>query len=713
MARSPIPRNTFVLVRIEKDLLRLVGSPLSVSEAERLARDIDSLPRDVVARVLAWTEIFARLHAELGAGFVRAVVAIAKATHMEGYEAWARRAAEAFDHRGLGAALSVVNDPDGFVAEYRARARGCDFDSCRRRLGMWLAGLGAPSLRLAKGPRAVTDTERLWLPSAFQSLPKPEDNYRLYQALAVFLWSQVRYQTWSRARVMDLLRQQDLDLAVNRFLALETARLFQALTHDFPAVARAIHHLAIEVDGHDEWLTAPERFGLREPPPDAERSLVVACSLTGAMVLPQTPCFRGAADLALLRERLFSVEAARRQRISVSGEHPSEDQGAASAAGRRAPRPGAAAGTQSGDANSTSRRPSRLEVELHGANRRPAPARPGVGLEAHTDPSTPDRVPTSTTGGQRYDPSARAGSGVSTAGYDRVGADEEVEFVPEWDHERQCYRDDYCTVRILPGAEGDSLFVRDTLERHRGTVKSIKRRFEALIGAPTVDRHQEDGEEVDVDAMVEAHADRMAGLGFPEHLYRRRVDHARSIAALFLVDMSGSTRGWVNQAEREALILLCESFSLLGDTYAIYGFSGRTHKRCEVFRIKAFADRYDDAVKRRIAGIAPKGYTRLGAPIRCLSRRLAAVPARHRLLVTISDGKPEDYRSYSGTYGIEDTRQALTESRRNGIHAFCITIDEDGGDYLPRMYGPANFVVLDDVMQLPYKLAEVYRRLTS
>lgn len=712
MARSAIPRNTFVLVRIEKDLLRLVGNQLSMSEAARLATAIDSLPRDVVARVLEWVEIFARLHAELGAGFVRSVVPVAEATHMAGYESWARRAAEAFDHRGLGAALAVVRDPEGFVAEYQARARGCDFDSCRRRLGIWLSGLGTPTLRLAKGPRAVTDTERLWLPSAFHSLPNPEDNYRLYQALSVFLWSQVRYETWSRSRVMDLLRQQDLDLAVNRFLALETARLVAALAVDYPAVAEALGRLSRDVDGHEQWRTAPARFGLDAPPVDADASLSIACTEAGVVSLPKVPCFRGGADLGLLRERLFAVEAAaRRQQITVAGEHaPAEE--VASVNGRRAPRPGAAAGTREGGASAESRA-SRLEVHLKGSQARSAAPKPGSGLEAHVDPATPLQIPARTSGGQRYDPSARAGSGVSTAGYDRVGLDEEVEFVSEWDHERQCYRDDYCTVRILPGAEGDAMFVRDALERHRGTVKSIKRRFEALMGAPVIERHQQDGEEVDVDAMVEAHADRLAGLSFSEHLYRRRVDRARNIAALFLVDMSGSTRGWVNQAEREALILLCEAFSLLGDTYGIYGFSGRTHKRCEVFRIKAFGDRYDDAVKRRIAGIEPKGYTRLGAPIRCLSRRLAAVPARHRLLVTISDGKPEDYRSYSGTYGIEDTRQALTEARRSGIHAFCITIDEDGGDYLPRMYGPANFVVLDDVMQLPYKLADVYRRLTS
>jgi nitric oxide reductase NorD protein len=87
---------------------------------------------------------------------------------------------------------------------------------------------------------------------------------------------------------------------------------------------------------------------------------------------------------------------------------------------------------------------------------------------------------------------------------------------------------------------------------------------------------------------------------------------------------------------------------------------------------------------------------------------------RTRLLVTLSDGKPDDFGDgYRGEYGIEDTRQALLEARRQGIHPFCITIDEQARDYLPHMYGAASWVLVDDVRRLPVKTAEVYRRLTS
>ncbi len=181
-----------------------------------------------------------------------------------------------------------------------------------------------------------------------------------------------------------------------------------------------------------------------------------------------------------------------------------------------------------------------------------------------------------------------------------------------------------------------------------------------------------------------------------------------------MVDMSGSTKGWINEAEREALVLLVESLRILGDRYAIYGFSGWARKRCEVYRIKSFDEPLDDRVKAAIAGIEPRDYTRMGAPIRHFTRMLSEVEARTKLLITLSDGKPDDYdHYYRGEYGIEDTRQALFEARVAGIHPFCITIDREGADYLPHLYGKANYVVLDEVAKLPLKVSDIYRKITT
>ena len=109
-----------------------------------------------------------------------------------------------------------------------------------------------------------------------------------------------------------------------------------------------------------------------------------------------------------------------------------------------------------------------------------------------------------------------------------------------------------------------------------------------------------------------------------------------------MVDMSGSKMGWINDADRESLVLWCEALEILGDRYAIYGFSGMTRKRCELYRIKRFDEPYNDDVRARVAGIQPRDYTRMGVTIRHLTKLLNGIEARTKLLVTLSDGKPDD-----------------------------------------------------------------------
>ena len=164
--------------------------------------------------------------------------------------------------------------------------------------------------------------------------------------------------------------------------------------------------------------------------------------------------------------------------------------------------------------------------------------------------------------------------------------------------------------------------------------------------------------------------------------------------------------------EREALVLLCESLEVLGDRYAIYGFSGLTHRRCDLYKIKDFEESYSTKVKDRIASIAPQDYTRMGAAIRHLSKLLSRVEAKTKVLITLSDGRPDDQDGYRGAYGIEDTRRALIEAKFLGIHPFCITIDDEAMDYLQHMYGPVNFTIVDQVDKLPYKVSDIYRRIT-
>jgi nitric oxide reductase NorD protein len=290
---------------------------------------------------------------------------------------------------------------------------------------------------------------------------------------------------------------------------------------------------------------------------------------------------------------------------------------------------------------------------------------------------------------------------------------ENIHILDEWDHRRQGYRKRWAVLRETTAPSGALQFAEETLTRYGGMVRQIRRQFERIRMGETLLRRQKDGDNVDLDAAVGAFSDRAAGLYPSEKVFVRLSRNKRDIAAAFLIDLSGSTSGWINDMERTALLILSEAMKVLQDRFAIYGFSGRTRKRCELFRIKGFDEPYGDTVKRRVANLRALEYTRLGPPIRHLTKLLSGVECKTRLLITLSDGKPDDYDGYNGDYGIEDTRQALIEAKRKGINPFCITIDKAEHTYLSRMYGAVNYVFIDDLAKLPVKIPEIYRKLTT
>jgi nitric oxide reductase NorD protein len=285
--------------------------------------------------------------------------------------------------------------------------------------------------------------------------------------------------------------------------------------------------------------------------------------------------------------------------------------------------------------------------------------------------------------------------------------------IDEWDYRRQGYRKRWALLRVTTAPSGVADFADETLKRYHGMVLRIKRQFERIRMGQTLLRGQKDGDEVDLDAAVEAVTDLHVGLCPSDRVFARLSRNKRDIATAFLIDLSGSTSGWINEVARASLLILSEAMQVLQDRFAIYGFSGRTRKRCELFRIKGIYEPYGETVKRRIANLRPLEYTRLGPPIRHLTKLLTQVEARTRLLITLSDGKPDDYDGYNGDYGIEDTRQALIEAKRLGIHPFCITIDKAEHSYLSHMYGAVNYVFIDELSKLPIKVPEIYRKLTT
>ncbi|HJU04381.1 MAG TPA: VWA domain-containing protein [Nitrospiraceae bacterium] len=289
----------------------------------------------------------------------------------------------------------------------------------------------------------------------------------------------------------------------------------------------------------------------------------------------------------------------------------------------------------------------------------------------------------------------------------------------EWDGRIRDYRAHWCRVTERVAHEGNRQFAEAVLATHGPAVRLLRRYFES-IRSPARRRVfcQTDGEDIDLDAAIGRSVDRVAGVEPSDRVYIRRDKRDRDVAVAFLVDLSGSTSRQIDPSgrrvidvEKEGLLLLAEALDAVGDQYAIYGYSGQGRHQVDFVVIKDF-DEPSHCVLSRVGGIVPLHQNRDGAAVRHAGQKLLMREAQARLLVLLSDGKPLD-ESYADEYALEDTKAALREIQRRGIHPFCVTVDGNPDDYLKRMYGEVQFVVIDKVESLPERLPNMYRRLTA
>ena len=290
---------------------------------------------------------------------------------------------------------------------------------------------------------------------------------------------------------------------------------------------------------------------------------------------------------------------------------------------------------------------------------------------------------------------------------------------PEWDYRIGAYREPGATIRMLPPQSGPQQWVVQTLAEHRSMLDAIRRRFEMLRAQRTRLRKQLDGDELDLEAYIDSHADFRAGLPMSQALYQAHRRAKRDMAIMLLIDVSGSTDGWISanrrviDVEREALLLVCIALQEMGEPYSVQAFSGQGPHAVTVRTIKRFDEQYNNDIARRIAALEPEQYTRAGAAIRHASTTLMREPAAHRLLLLLSDGKPNDVDRYEGRYGVEDTRQAVTEARLQGIFPFCLTVDRHAANYLPAVFGARQYALLPKPELLPIVLLDWLKRLVT
>ena len=289
--------------------------------------------------------------------------------------------------------------------------------------------------------------------------------------------------------------------------------------------------------------------------------------------------------------------------------------------------------------------------------------------------------------------------------------------LPEWDYKKQIMQPDYCRLQELISPQTEPCELPAQLRR---TARRLRSQFQALAPTRTWIKGQQDGEEIDLDAWVRQEADLLSGKHSDSRgMYRAQVNQQRDLACLLLADLSLSTDAYASDHARvidvirDSLFLFSEALSATGDRFAMYGFSSLKRGNVRFNRLKSFDDRYDGLARGRIQAIKPGYYTRMGAAIRQASALLAAQPQRQRLLLLLTDGKPNDLDRYEGRYGIEDTRMALHEARQLGLRPFCVTIDREANEYLPHLFGAGGFAVIRKPEDLPKELPLLYAQMTQ
>jgi nitric oxide reductase NorD protein len=287
--------------------------------------------------------------------------------------------------------------------------------------------------------------------------------------------------------------------------------------------------------------------------------------------------------------------------------------------------------------------------------------------------------------------------------------------LPEWDYRKEILLADHC--HLQPMIARDALPAALPAEL-AATAKKLRGQFAALAPQRRWLKAQPDGPELDLDACVRNHADRRCGRTPELGGYLAQARCERDLACLLLADLSMSTDAPISDTHRiidvirDSLLLFSEALTATGDRFGIYGFSSLRRQNIRFHLLKDFNRRYDAAARGRILALKPGYYTRMGAAIRQSASILAEQAAGRRLLLIITDGKPNDLDLYDSRYGIEDTRMAVHEARRMGLTPFCVTIDREAGAYLPWLFGPAGFCVIRKPEELPRRLPLLYAQLT-
>jgi hypothetical protein len=291
----------------------------------------------------------------------------------------------------------------------------------------------------------------------------------------------------------------------------------------------------------------------------------------------------------------------------------------------------------------------------------------------------------------------------------------------EWDYQIQLHRPDWVTVYERRQPKGDPDIIDDILAEYKPIAHRIKQIIDLLTPAGVQRiRNMEDGDEIDLNAAVDAMISIRMGEQPNTRITMRNVLKSRDLSVVVLMDLSESTNEamagsdkTVLQLTREAATLVATAINGIGDPFALHGFASDGRHDVQYFRFKDFSQKFDDDSKSRLAGMNGGLSTRMGAALRHAGHHLLKQPERRKLILLVTDGEPADIDERDPQHLRHDTKKAVEELYSTGVLTYCLTLDPNADAYVKRIFGENNYTIIDNVDRLPEKLPTLFASLTS
>ena len=292
---------------------------------------------------------------------------------------------------------------------------------------------------------------------------------------------------------------------------------------------------------------------------------------------------------------------------------------------------------------------------------------------------------------------------------------------PEWDYQIQLHRPDWATVYERRQSRGDPQEIDDILTEHKPIAHRIRQIIDLLAPAGVQrQRGLEDGDEVDINAAVDAMIAIRMGEQPNPRITMRNVLKTRDLSIVVLLDLSESTNEKLGNSEKTVLQLTREAATLvsvamegIGDPFALHGFASDGRHDVQYYRFKDFNQHFDDEAKSRLAGMKGGLSTRMGAALRHAGHHLLKQQEKRKLILLVTDGEPADIDEQDPQHLRMDTKKAVEELYTNGVLTYCLTLDPLADNYVKRIFGENNYTVIDHVDRLPEQLPLLFASLTG